>query len=663
MSFTLKHIPCPAGDKCTAFRCIFGHANEQKGPADEGESSGEHDHSFRQGRKVKANEPPPQKRLKTDAAEPLTFDKQKETVSRTLDVANSEADVPANPEVLTCSLHENLLPARPAISHPPVRRSKESSMADLPPSVPAAKKADPIASASHKKVHARPKKRESLNPRLLRSSPASHEIRLKLLKLVHHELVRLNSELKTNVTKEENDLLYSEQELACLALDEEETIANEKGSVYPNIMKNRIMQYKRMSVSQWKLERMARKRAESQQPQDMDASSSAVKVETGLSPALEVQILLRLLTPVDKLAQHGYVTDVPSTESVIKAKEGIEACHGWEKCDRCQQRFQVFPGRREEDGVLTSGGPCKFHWGKTYLPPKPPGDTARVPKRYRCCGEEVGDTSGCFAQDHHVFKAPDPKRLATTLNFALTPDNPTAPKDRALCFDCEMAYTTNGIELIRLTATSWPTGDLLLDILVQPFGEILDLNSRFSGIWPDDMAQALPWSEQDEPNSSKKRDHTDLDDGEVRERREKLKIVSSPLVARNLFFSLISPSTPLVGHGLENDLNAIRVIHPTLVDTVILYPHKAGLPYRNSLKMLMDVHLNRKIQQETGSKVIGHDSAEDARAAGELAHLKVMQEWKDMQWMGWTVMDEKLVSPNGHDIRSNGALTEKFIES
>ncbi len=36
-----------------------------------------------------------------------------------------------------------------------------------------------------------------------------------------------------------------------------------------------------------------------------------------------------------------------------------------------------------------------------------------------------------------------------------------------------------------------------------------------------------------------------------------MQIVSSPVVARDLLFSLISPDTPLIGHGLENDLNAI----------------------------------------------------------------------------------------------------------
>jgi hypothetical protein len=206
-----------------------------------------------------------------------------------------------------------------------------------------------------------------------------------------------------------------------------------------------------------------------------------------------------------------------------------------------------------------------------------------------------------------------------------------------------MGYTVFGLELIRLTAVSWPSGEELLDILVHPLGEILDLNSRFSGVWPEDLARAKPWSDATEIQTVKSGLESGSEDGEVR--KKELPVVSSPEVARDLLFSLISPSTPLIGHGLENDLNAIRVVHPSLIDTVLLYPHKAGLPYRNGLKMLMSTQLGVKIQQETGSKVVGHDSAEDARAAGQLVRLKVMEEWKRLKLAGWKVEKGEFVPP------------------
>ena len=41
----------------------------------------------------------------------------------------------------------------------------------------------------------------------------------------------------------------------------------------------------------------------------------------------------------------------------------------------------------------------------------------------------------------------------------------------------------------------------------------------------------------------------------------------------------------------------------------------------------------------------GHDSGEDARAAGELVRLKVRLCWKDMKSKGWTVKGDAFVAP------------------
>lgn len=475
--------------------------------------------------------------------------------------------------------------------------------------------------------------------------------------MLFQELSRLNAELKKDGNNDELKLVLSEQQLIRRALDDEQTVATQNGAVYSNVMKNRVMHYKRMKTGQWKSERSKEAEETQRKRQGIDASDEPKIIETGLTPEQEVHVLRRILTPIDHLSNQGYVPVIPSEESIKKARDGLEAAKGWEKCDRCEQRFQVFPGRREKDGALTTNGPCNFHWGKTYLPMKAPGETARIPKRYRCCAQEVGESAGCSTHPHHVYKATDAKRLAAILNFAETPNNTLPSADSAVSFDCEMCYTVHGLELVRLTATAWPTGEELLDVLVHPIGEILDLNSRYSGVWPEDLARAEPWTAASAPLPSKSGVESASEDGEVA--RRKHKVVSSPEVARDLLFSLLSPTTPLIGHGLENDLNAVRIVHPTLVDTVLLYPHRAGLPFRNGLKMLMEQQLNRKIQLDTGDKAQGHDSAEDARAAGDLARLRVAREWKDMQRDGWRVMDGKLVKP----VKKGEGLTEEFIES
>lgn len=491
--------------------------------------------------------------------------------------------------------------------------------------------------------------------------------------MLHEQLTRLNTELKKDANDEEEKLVLNDRELIWLALDIEEHAAVDKPSIYSNIIKNRIMSYKRMSVAAWKDERMAERKKEAAAASNMQTPRGPLlgpprEVKTGLAPEQEVAFLEKLITPIASLAAHKYVPVAPSAEAIEKARQGVADSKGWEQCDRCGTRFQVFPGRREEDGSLTSGGPCSYHSGRKFRPLRTAVDIkdgTRHAEQWLCCQQEVGSSRGCTEAKSHVFKTTDPARLSLVMPYMETPPNPTVPSDRAVCFDCEMGYTVKGFELIRLTATSWPDGDAILDVLVQPVGEILDFNSRYSGVFPEDFANAPLYSPEHQPPSESDQA---LKEGEVYEApaaskfpklpvTSPLQKVSSPFVARDLLFSLISPSTPLIGHAIENDLGAVRVIHPTVIDTVLLFPHSRGpLPMRNGLKMLMRQLLNKDIQVETAEQR-GHDSAEDARAAGELVRFKVMTEWARLQKAGWRVEGTRFLRPG-----EKGSLSEEFIE-
>jgi RNA exonuclease 1 len=81
---------------------------------------------------------------------------------------------------------------------------------------------------------------------------------------------------------------------------------------------------------------------------------------------------------------------------------------------------------------------------------------------------------------------------------------------------------------------------------------------------------------------------------------------------------MLTPQTIVVGHSLDSDLKALKLTHPFIVDSAILYPHVMGLPRKNGLQWLSKKYLNREIQKGT----TGHDSAEDARAALDLVKLK-----------------------------------------
>ncbi|KFZ17704.1 hypothetical protein V502_04437 [Pseudogymnoascus sp. VKM F-4520 (FW-2644)] len=565
------------------------------------------------------------------------------------------------------------------ISPPPPRRTsslasakKQEEMLKTEPKAAATAKHAPKAATAASK----PTKAETLNPRLLKHSPATHDLRTKLVKLLHDQLVRLNTALAKEAPSEKS-LILTAQQLITMALDIEEQAAKDKPAIHSNVVKNTIVRYKKMSVSDWKSARQTEVDAQAAKSKPTASTKSAPvapapkPISTGLPLHLELTILPKLRTPLDFLSAHGYVSTIPSPASIDTAKSGLAAAQGWEVCDRCKARFQVFPGRRESDGLLTSGGACTYHWGKPYFPSRGATDVkgSKRERRYRCCGQAIGDSAGCTKASTHVFKVSEVKRLAALFNFISTPENDDADDDAPVCIDGEMGYTVHGLELIRLTATSWPSGSPLLDVLVRPLGEVLDLNTRWSGVSASQLTAAPPLPV---PTSPITRSESAKLQGVPR-----LHVVDSPAAARGLLLRFLTPRTPVIGHGLENDLNAVRLIHGTVVDTALLFPHQAGLPYRHALRTLASLHLGRTIQAgggvvaaaasastsaagtsaagEGGEEVVaGHDSKEDANAAGDLVRWAVGREWEKMQRVGWKLADGKLVPPE--------RISEEFLE-
>lgn len=470
----------------------------------------------------------------------------------------------------------------------------------------------------------------SLNPKMIKNPPAAHGVRIQLITMIHEQMVRLNEEVQDS---SQNVLRLSPQELIIGALEEEESIAKQNPAVYLNIIKLRITKLKKMKLAEWKEERL--KQIAKRAPVELVARTESTPkiIGTGLSSSQEIAFLSKLLAKQGDLARHGYVPYALSDEEIAQARLGVEAAQGWEQCDRCKTRFQVFPGRREEDGALTSGGTCTYHPAKPRRPQaKDRADKGHKEAIYACCNETVAESAGCTQATTHVFKISEPKRLALIMPFKETPPKELTPgPNMAVCLDCEMGYTTLGLELIRLTAIAWPNGEDLLDVLVRPLGEVLDLNSRFSGVWPKDYANALSYEciSVDEEKPSKGSE-------------QRLRIVESPTIGRDLLFEHLTPETPLIGHALDNDLNATRIIHPSIVDTVLLFPHPRGLPLRFGLKALMKKQLDRDVQMGGDQ---GHDSKEDARAAGDLVKFKVSEMWKTMKRDGWTERNTEFFPP------------------
>jgi len=153
---------------------------------------------------------------------------------------------------------------------------------------------------------------------------------------------------------------------------------------------------------------------------------------------------------------------------------------------------------------------------------------------------------------------------------------------KLVAIDCEMVLVASGQALARVSVIG-PGRELLYDTFVLPAEPVTDYVTEFSGITPEKL--------------------------------EGVKTTIADVQAKLL--QLISADTILVGHSLENDLQALHLIHERVVDTALIFPHAQGWPHRNSLRGLSSHHLKRVL-----NRTAGHDSIEDARAALDLAVLK-----------------------------------------
>ncbi|KAI7908309.1 uncharacterized protein BX663DRAFT_493765 [Cokeromyces recurvatus] len=173
-----------------------------------------------------------------------------------------------------------------------------------------------------------------------------------------------------------------------------------------------------------------------------------------------------------------------------------------------------------------------------------------------------------------------------------TPPGKGIEPKKLVALDCEMCKTVNGYAITRVALIDRENNPLINE-LVKPTEEITDYVTHISGV----------------------------DEQSLRDVKTTLADIQRKIQ------SYVDGDTILVGHGLVNDMKCLKMRHPYIIDTSIIYHHKNGPPYKPSLRDLTTRYLKRTIQIKDEDKKPGqergHDPCEDAIASLELLERKL----------------------------------------
>lgn len=306
---------------------------------------------------------------------------------------------------------------------------------------------------------------------------------------------------------------------------------------------------------------------------------SSPRVEELKGNALYSRLREYLLTQ-EQLKENGYPfphPERPGGAVIFTAEEKKPKDPSCRICCRCGTEYLV-----SSSGRCVRSEECYYHWGRLRRNRVAGGWETQ----YMCCAAAVGAV-GCQVAKQHVQDG----RKENLEGFVRTfqKELPEDAHAGVFALDCEMSYTTYGLELTRVTVVDTDM-QVVYDTFVKPDNEVVDYNTRFSGVTEADL-------------------------------------VDTSITLRDVqavLLSMFSADTILIGHSLESDLLALKVIHGTVVDTSVLFPHRLGLPYKRSLRNLMADYLRQIIQDN----VDGHSSSEDASACMHLVIWKIREDAK-----------------------------------
>lgn len=191
-----------------------------------------------------------------------------------------------------------------------------------------------------------------------------------------------------------------------------------------------------------------------------------------------------------------------------------------------------------------------------------------------------------------------------------------------ISIDCEMVKTIEGTQIGRLTMLDHQ-GNVLYDKYIKPRSVVLDYLEKYSGLNYYNTSNGISFEQM-----------------------------------QNEILEFIGTETYILGHGLENDLEALQLYSDKVIDTAYLFLSSEG--YKIKLSQLVHQYFNQNIQVGT------HNSKEDAMSCLKLLAYKIMQIVKFHDENG-TFIDLKVEIKSNENIKDLEVLEPKrvlhFIEA
>uniref|UniRef100_A0A0A9ZDJ5 C3H1-type domain-containing protein n=1 Tax=Lygus hesperus TaxID=30085 RepID=A0A0A9ZDJ5_LYGHE len=295
----------------------------------------------------------------------------------------------------------------------------------------------------------------------------------------------------------------------------------------------------------------------------------------------------KYLMTEEELVQHGYPMPLPGQSNCAYTEKSARRYCVQQpddkpftrKCVNCGKLYDI-----DEDGMPTTSNDCSYHWGRLRRIP----GRVLASEKFTCC-DGADDAPPCQSSTYHVWSGRNEDCMPGFVKTREFPSYKDESSAGVYALDCEMCYTTRGLELARLTVVDL-NEDIIFDEVVSLECPVLDYCTRFSGIDESKMRLAK------------------FSFGEVQQ-----------WVLNNIY-----DKTILVGHSLENDLKVLKIFHKRIVDTSVTFPHKFGFPQKCSLKYLASSVLSLTIQESEH----GHDSKEDAVTCLKLIITKIKDDSK-----------------------------------